>query len=405
MRSFKLMLICLASLASTVMLGCPAVSEDDSTEPGSDQTVQVEDAICIPETTAFGWAMCLCDDLNLKGNGLTAEPLYPDAPPLNLGVNGRVSSMGNLVVHGTMDIGGELLDFGNTRIHDDLLVGERALIAGRVVVDEDAYFGESLVGAGMLKVGGGLSVADRNLFAGHLDYNQKPMSIYQPHDPCPCSKNDIINIKEIVRQHRLDTPLVLASGAGNQVVKVAAGDYYTDNAWVFAGNTRIEIDGKVRFFVEDDILLIGNGKITLLPGAQLDLYISGSLSEIGNFHFGQAYDENNPEPARVYVGGEKPITIIGNESFVGGIYAPLSTVRAIGNLKIVGSLFAKDFRVKGNAKISWNSDLVDDACVDDDSDEEDDGEGTDAGTDDESEESDSDDGAGDDVCGSDGVPN
>src|SRR5262249_41239833 len=101
-----------------------------------------------------------------------------------------------------------------------------------------------------------------------------------------------------------------------------------------------EIDGAVALYIDGDLDSIGAERIKLSPGAQLDLYVSGTVKTIGYVNAG---DAANPSAFRLYIGSGNRLTLsVGFQKFAGSIYAPKATIAYVGDTIVEGGLFANN---------------------------------------------------------------
>src|SRR5690606_15404262 len=92
-------------------------------------------------------------------------------------------------------------------------------------------------------------------------------------------------------------------------------------------------------YVGGDLVTVGTDAIEVDEGASLDLYVDGSIENVGTWKVG---DETLAGVVRLYVGGGgSGLTLVGEEDFVGSIYAPNADVALVGDASIRGALFAK----------------------------------------------------------------
>src|SRR5262249_28659111 len=93
-------------------------------------------------------------------------------------------------------------------------------------------------------------------------------------------------------------------------------------------------------YIDGDLDSIGAERIKLSPGAQLDLYVSGTVRTIGYLNAG---DAANPSAFRLYIGSGDRLTLsVGYQKFAGSIYAPKATIAYVGDTIVEGGLFANN---------------------------------------------------------------
>jgi hypothetical protein len=131
---------------------------------------------------------------------------------------------------------------------------------------------------------------------------------------------------------------------------------YTFNSISLAGNKTLMITNNavVTLYVVGDTSLTGNGQITIAPGSSLTVYAYGSISLGGNGV------QNNSTYARndVWYGVlSTSVSVAGNGSFTGAIYAPNADLTISGNGNLYGAIVAKSITLNGNAHLHYDESL------------------------------------------------
>ncbi len=129
------------------------------------------------------------------------------------------------------------------------------------------------------------------------------------------------------------TSSITSSGAlnlnGNTTTTLAAGTYRYSSLKI-NGNARLNATGKVTIYVDGEITLNGNGVTTA---------------------------SNNPANMTIYGTTNAKVTLNGNNSYYGAVYAPLAEFEVNGNAKVYGSVIGNDLEINGNAKIHYDTSL------------------------------------------------
>ncbi len=97
------------------------------------------------------------------------------------------------------------------------------------------------------------------------------------------------------------------------------------------------------------ISISGNGKI-VTTGAVV-IYVDGAISISGN---GILVTNNHPANLLLYSTGSSNVSITGNGSFYGGIYAPNSAVSASGNGDVFGAVIGGTYTQSGNGSTHFD---------------------------------------------------
>lgn len=97
-----------------------------------------------------------------------------------------------------------------------------------------------------------------------------------------------------------------------------------------------------------------NGNAQLVTTGAVTIYVDGEITLNGN---GVATASNTPSNMIIYGTSDAKVTLNGNNSFYGAIYAPLAEFEVNGNAKVYGSLIGNDMEIDGNAKIHFDQSL------------------------------------------------
>jgi type II secretory pathway pseudopilin PulG len=97
------------------------------------------------------------------------------------------------------------------------------------------------------------------------------------------------------------------------------------------------------------ISISGNAKI--VTSGVVKIYVSGSISISGN---GILVTNNHPANLLLYSTGSSSVSISGNGSFYGGVYAPNSAVTTSGNGDFFGAMISKTYTQSGNGSIHYD---------------------------------------------------
>lgn len=347
----------------------PVPEELGQDSTGQDSTGQ-DCSPADPNAEIFDHAVCVCENLGEIGNGLSTESISallggPSHHEADVGVNGSAGAIGNMFIDGVLDVRGDLGAIGNVRVKNDFLVGGNLTNAGRVVVDTDVNVGGDMSGVGYFRTKESLSVSGNLLYFGALFHQSiQQGNPFPVHTPCPCNPEDLINVAALVEQNQGAQAIPLASGIGNNEITLHAGDFYSADGSHFIGNSIIRVAGAVRLFIEDNVDTIGNRMFKLEDGAEIDIYISGSLRTIGNILVGTPANDADSRAVRFYVGGDDSVTIdvVGNEIFRGAVYAPQADVHFIGNMVVRGAIFARNIYGIGNLMVFYNGGITGEEC-------------------------------------------
>jgi hypothetical protein len=161
----------------------------------------------------------------------------------------------------------------------------------------------------------------------------------------------------------VDVPDVTApSGSGswtsigtiNNNTVINGGDWRVSDISL-SGTKTLTIQGTVRLYVTGSTSISGNATIILSPGASLEVYAAGSVSISGNGV------QNNPGLPGNNQWNALPsctsVSISGNGSWIGTMYAPQAALSISGNGNLYGAVVANTITLGGNANFHYDESL------------------------------------------------
>lgn len=147
------------------------------------------------------------------------------------------------------------------------------------------------------------------------------------------------------------------SATGYQYVIDFSGDFRITS---LTGSLLVKSNVQARLIVDSEISLTGQDKITIQPGASLNLYMAGSTTKIGG---GGVVDSSGNATNFFYWGttNNTVITINGNGAFTGVIYAPNAsyTMNGGGSSQedMAGALITKSVQMNGDVGFHYDESL------------------------------------------------
>lgn len=319
----------------------------------------------------FRFALCTCEGYDTSTTlatdsfDSTAGPYAPGGTRGSVGVNGRLATNAPATIGGSLwlgpggaGLGGDLTLAGDLRDG-----GELGLDVG-VAVGRDAHV-SGAIDLAALTVAGTLTVPEG-----------QPITVDAPPDvgalvrapvavplPCACAPDDLVDIAGFALAHRdandnaligLD-PATLVGMTGDRTLELPCGRFFLDGV-SGGGALTLRATGRTALFVGGDVAPGASLLVELAAGAELDLFIAGTLTAAGEIRFG---DPARPARTRLYVGGGGAIALSGAALFAGNLYAPLAELQASAGATLFGSLFVRHLVTAAPLTIHYDTAVLD----------------------------------------------
>lgn len=329
----------------------------------------------------FKNAICTCEDLLFAGYLNTGSFSSADEVETLIKQGGAVGVNGTTAAGSYMDVGGSLRIYGGARVEDTYDLADPTLSGGWINVAGDLEAKSPIVLAGLLTVARDARLQGGATFLGVAGiggtlytppgswplpalasaYKQETMNL-EP--PCPCRPEQLLDVDAIVQEGKrvndnhnpavnLD-PRALSNLGFAQILKLPCGRFYLDEI-TGVGAVRLEIGGRTALFVGGDVATTGAVQIALAPGAELDLFVAGNLTQVG---FSPLGDRRRPADVRIFVGGDGDITMVGFEPIGANLYAPRSRLYSPGYLAARGSIFVRELHVQGYVTVDYDREIL-----------------------------------------------
>jgi hypothetical protein len=320
----------------------------------------------------FRFAACACKSLDVSGSLSTDSfDSTSDAGPASgdlasIGSNGEISTNSRLTLAGSLWAGGPAPDAGpavtlggavsagGTIAHDlhaaaDIQVDGKYLVGGSVWANGSVTVGP----AGSLAVLGTLYVPTGDSTSG-VQATVVNASV-PPVAPCSCAAPlDIAAVVAAYANSNDNSSIGLATDASlTGAVSLPCGRFYVGG---IGGDTvDLRVNGRVALFVDGDVAVTQDLRIELAAGAELDLFVTGSVSIMGAFEIG---DANSPARTRVYVGGATLALSANASPLAANIYAPNAVLELASNFEMWGSIFADHLQLSGDFAIHYDTSVL-----------------------------------------------
>jgi len=312
-------------------------------------TIEGNDVSCSsPATQAFaGAGVCICDDVSLVGSGLVV--VCEEKTPVEVGVNGKSNVVGDWTISGNLTSWGGVNDVGELEVTGDLMTPASVSGVGSLEVGKDLIVGGDLSTVGELKVGGLIRVQGKVTRVGTGGAATGPY-LPRSNPPCACNPSQLIDVKgavEAARAKNDNASIGLEStvkSVGDLKLTLSGGRYFIDGL-DSVGTVKLKVTKPSALFIAGDLKTVGTDTIDVDEGASLDLYVAGSIENVGTWSVGEG---TLAGVVRLFIGGDgSSLKVVGEKDFVGSIYAPTSSLELVGDMSIRGALFAKSLQGTG----------------------------------------------------------
>ncbi|HEX4461682.1 MAG TPA: hypothetical protein VIA18_27065, partial [Polyangia bacterium] len=332
--------------------GC--VGSATSTPPSSSNDGVLKGVVCPPSPAPqlFTNAICLCDDFADVGAALVAHG--STGAPASVGVNGHSLVVGADQIDGDFVSAAGVSGTGSLDVGGNLATTGDMTGVGKLDVGGDLSVGGNLTGIGALSVAGTMRVAGQSFTLGARDVHATGPSVAPAAPPCACDGSTFRDVAAKVAAAKTQNdnakqslPTSIA-GIGASSITLPTGSYYfTDVENI--GATRFVIDGIVALYLDGSLAQVGAEQLQLSAGAQLDLYVAGSVASVGALSV-----SGDPSAVRLYVGGAGAAVLsVGVEELDGAIYAPTAEIAFVGAAKIHGAVFGKSLAAVGLLDVDY----------------------------------------------------
>ncbi len=257
---------------------------------------------------AFSLGLSAADSFNMGGNSLT------DSYDSSKGAYGG----GNVFFNG---------DVGVSGVSSTITVSGSAVIKGNLKVNPDRA--------------DEITLPESNLTGKIRNNNRTIMTgIVVPEDLVALPDGGSYSITE----HDVDIP------SGN----------YKFSSLGIASNGVLNIEeGTVRVYITGDFSMTANSLLVIEPDAKLVIYADGQCILSGNGVINESSFPKNFQLYSTYFNPDYPVgvTITGNSSFYGVVYAPNTGINITGNADAYGAITGKDLIISGDMRLHYDKSL------------------------------------------------
>ena len=148
--------------------------------------------------------------------------------------------------------------------------------------------------------------------------------------------------------------LSLSESVGEHALTLGSGSYFFDGITAVGQHT-LTVDGAVAISVSGAFETVGQTQFALTPGSTLDLYVDGDVAMVGDSSFGAGA---GPGAVRLYVAGERTVSMVGGQKVIGSVYAPAADLELVGDTTFEGALFARNVTGVGKLHVTFAAPVV-----------------------------------------------
>lgn len=306
----------------------------------------------------FRWALCSCTDISASAP-INTDGFSSNLGPVDgglggsLGANGAYASANAFSIGGTMWLEGGLSAASAGRVRQDLNVGATCS-GGGSQVEHDARVNGNV---GALTVGGRLFVPASATVASNVTSTggvvRGPVTVPAP---CDCSPSQLVDIVGIIAHAKTNNDNASLGLRANALTNLSAparldlpcGRYFLDGINA-SQPTTIAVHGRTALFVEGDVSAARDLAFFVAPGAELDVFIGGSVSTSGSIRFGSP---ETPAQSRFYIEGTFASSAGG--AIAGNFYLPRSSFMSSGATTVYGSVFCGALRTSNRLDLHYD---------------------------------------------------
>jgi hypothetical protein len=333
---------------------------DGCTEPGPPIVLGTKDACAgaLAERVQR-FALCSCESLLLTRGLFTAGAMKPGPmmmpPPAAVGTDGLLEVAGNSQIAGAVvaaDPGGARFDATSAilgTVRSGGPIGAQRFLS----VDRDAYAAGDVVGR--IDVGGTLHADPSANISPGVTYGTLAREPVMVAPPCDCAAGPQLDVAAELAAaasanddaHIGLPPESLAAASPATGLDLPCGRYYL-TALTATAELELRVHGRVGLFVAGTISLGDGLRVTLDPGATLDLVAGGDLSSAGG-----TIGAPMAASVRLWL-GSSTVKLSNAASFSALVYAPSAALLTDGDLDTTGAVFVRSLDVPGDVGVRYD---------------------------------------------------
>jgi len=291
-----------------------------------------------------------------------------------VGVNGELHP-GPMQVNGSLWASSAMaITTSTVQVSGDLHAEGEMLAGGALDVGGDAWMANGIQSMSGVTIGGTLDVPAGAPFdvTGAPTLGARVSTPFQVAAPCECDPSELVDVAGVVATYAADNDDKALSIDATSLENVQSAVtmtlqcgrvYFTSIA---ANQVPITLTaaGRVAVFVGRDISTTSDFQIEVEPGAEVDLFVAGTVTVGGSFLVG---DTTYPARGRTYVGGAT-VNLLGGPTdnpqsaatLAGNLYAPSATLDLGGSATttLYGSIFASSLIASADLMIHYDDAIL-----------------------------------------------
>jgi len=333
---------------------------------------------------AFAYALCTCNEF-ISDHALVTDAFdgsqgaYDPSTALDggsVGVNGELQP-GSMQVRGSLWASSAMAisTTSAVQVSGDLHAEGEMLPGGTLDVGGDAWIANGIQSMSAVTIGGTLDVPTGVPFdvSGTPTFGSRVSTPFQVAPACECEPSELVDVAGVVatyKVHNDDEALAIDATSLENVqsamtMTLPCGRIYFTSIAANQAPITLTAAGRVAVFVGEDISTTSDFQIEVEPGAEVDLFVAGTVTVGGSFLVG---DTTYPARARTYIGGAT-VNLLGGPTgnpqsaatLAGNLYAPNATLDLGGSAPTTvwyGSIFASSLIGSADLMIHYDDAIL-----------------------------------------------
>jgi hypothetical protein len=305
-------------------------------------------------------ALCTCAEA--RGGDLLSDSFDSSvAPYAPGGTQGDVGMQGSVWSEGSWDIAGSLLAgaASGVQVQTSLRTQGSLWVQGPLVGATVTTLGDASVGGNIqlvnLRVDGTLTTPASStvVVSGQRQVAASAQQAVTVPSPCPCNLDPYVTAPINDVQSRNDNaargllPEQFERFSGDVALDLPCGRYYFSRV-AGTGSLRLRILGRVELAIGGGIDIQGGWSISLLPGAELDLYVHGDVAATGAVALGEP---QAPTRFRWFPGGIDALRFSGGGYISAAVLGRRRALMSSTPLDLYGGMVVDSLQVNAGLRV------------------------------------------------------